>query len=81
MEPVITTEKVGLAARDLGDRKAVGPELFPAECYKQCPALHRVVAALLKSMLEDGRVPGALRQFLAVPLDRAGHDPADCDTK
>ena len=43
LEPPIPKEEVRLAARDLPEKQAVGQDLFPAELYKKCGGLRKVL--------------------------------------
>ena len=72
LDPPITPGEVGLAARDLPGKKAVGPDEFPAEFYKQCPETHEILAGLFNGMLEKNQIPSLLRRFYIVPLDKPG---------
>ena len=81
LDPPITTEEVGLAAKDLPGKKAVGPDEIPAEIYKHCPEIHGMLAELFTGMLERNQIPSLLRRFYVVPLDKPGKDPNSCDGK
>ena len=76
MQSKISEEEVGLAAQGLPGKKAVGPDEFPAEFYKRCPALHALIASLFNGMLEYSRAPDMVRKFSVVPPDKRGGSPA-----
>ena len=60
LQPKITREEVHLAAQDLPKKEAVGPDEFPAEFYKQCPALHEILAHLFNGTIEQNLIPEQL---------------------
>ena len=77
LKPPISIEEIRLAARDIPENKAVGPDVFPAEFYKTCAELHGLIAIFFNCMLERGHIPPALTRFFIVPLDKAGKDPTN----
>ena len=81
LDPPITQEEVGMAARDLPGGKATRPDELPAERYKHCATLHGVIATLFNGMLETDQVPDMLGRFYVAPRDKPGKGPTRCEGK
>ena len=81
LTPAIQEREIRLAVKDIPRNRAAGPALFPAEMYIRCPSMHKGIAALFTSIVENNRIPRKLRHFYVVPLDKAGKDPKLCANK
>ena len=81
LSPAINQREIRLAVRDIPKNKAAGPDLFPAEMYVHCPSMHRGLAELFTSMVEQNHIPKRLRHFFIAPLGKAGKDPVKCASK
>ena len=81
LENKISVQEIRLATEDIPKNKAVGPDMFQAEVYVWCPAMHRSIAALYTCTIERNYVPKRLRSFYVIPLDKPGKDPTKCASK
>ena len=81
LEPPITASEIALAAMDTPDEKAVGPDPFPAEFYKQCGILDGVIATPVTSTPERGRIPRELARSSVAPSDTVEGNPTRCESE
>ena len=59
----------------------MGPDEFPAEFYKHCPALREILEGMHNGMLAYNHIPELLRRFYVAPLDKPGKDPTECSNR
>lgn len=81
LSPPISREEVGLAAESLPAKRAVGPDVFPAEFYKKCEDPNSVPATLFTRMMKCGKNSSGTEAIFRGPLDKAGKDPTRCGNR
>ena len=62
-------------------KEGCGPGLFPAEFFRQCGALHGVLAAPFTGKFEWGRIPEKLTHLYSLPLAKLGGNSTRCENK
>ena len=72
MDKRVPEVEVMPVARDILSKEAPEPDLFPAETFKKCPAVHETLAGLFPGTLERGPVRKELRRFFVAPPDKKG---------
>ena len=75
LTPAIEAREIRLVVGDIPGNRVAGPDLFPAEMCVKCPSMHKGLATLFTSTVEDDCIPKKFRHFYIAPLDEAGKDP------